>query len=207
MSSSSNCCQTGCPAKDAKLNAVQIKDGNFCRIRSTCSVIQNMKADNVVTQTLRADNVITNSINIPSYLYIGQSGTQGGPVSFNPGLFVSDGQGNPVDGDLNQAFWFILPLAVKSCRINLSMFDGLGVPDTVDNLNFFMADPATGNPFSGLSIPAVIGDQITTNINGTIATHILDSPLAPETPFVIFIQQSGGSLAIAEYRFKFSVEI
>ena len=47
-----SCCQTGFTKKDANLTALELKNGNFCKIRSGCAVIGNLTVDNLTANNI-----------------------------------------------------------------------------------------------------------------------------------------------------------
>ena len=174
----SSCCQTGLVVKDANFSTANIRNGNFCKVRAGCAVVDNLQVE---------------SINIGNYIFVLTMGTSA--IFETPeyiGLTFSP-------GNLPNARWISFPRPIKSLHTNLLAEFSSGSGD-IGFLSIQMADRTTGDPLPGVDNPAFIGNASTMQVNGAVATHILSTPHPANTSFVVrFLQTGSGDSSVHCY--------
>jgi hypothetical protein len=84
--------------------------------------------------------------------------------------------------DLSEAMIYELPKTITALRSTVGVYNDAYI---ISEFSVTMADPVTGNSLAGVTTAVHVGlIYFPDTVNGT-ATHVLQDPLPPNTPFVI----------------------
>ena len=170
---SSSCCQTGNVPSDRNVTSARAKNGSFCTLRAKNAVVDNLHV-----------NSINQSFPVSGSSYIYLYSEELGEENYT-GIYLSYSDGT--ETNLADARRFSSPASIKSLHTNF-----IAAPDgavTIGFLSIQIADLA-GNALPGVDNPGFIQSPPPDYISA-VSTHTLASPLPPNTPFLIRLQQTG----------------
>lgn len=202
--SKSNCCNfIGSIPKDFRAANLQVTGSvKTCTARvdelitlssaATASTMEAAKESRGIAQVHQRD------LDAPYLLTFAHTA---GNASIFPFKFFQSGTSFP-DEFLPESMIFHLPVPLKTLRC---MFEFLRTFGFIGTFSAFAADPTTGIAFPGTFTTAT-APLPSQNITGAVLTHVLDTELPAETPFILRLEQTGTGGGFNRWTFSVFVE-